>query len=424
MAEPYLKSRPHGYIRRPYAAYIRGAPGGPNNFTKVNFDTVSALDELFGYRNPAWKSQIRSGSQAGTYMIATRVTVESTPTEATFTRPRSGGTDTLLRRCQYDFLSVGQMSAGSVPFSLKQLALGRFYSRVMDVVSPIKGGTILGELVKTVRTLKRPLQSMNEHLRKYDRRIQPILRRARKPDRGYTREKQVHDLNQAYLGFTYGWTPAALDVVSLLNYAKRTDVCTDTEIVRVSEKSEVSTQYSETGGINQDSVCGDLWAVGGHELTKYHCKVKGVVSTFADTGPLRGVATDFGVLPNQWAPTIWELLPWSFMVDYFSNVGDIVNALSTPRSRIRWAIATDRSHRKLTSIGRAHVGNSWTTASGTCQHTVHSYKVERTCYDGNSLPIPVLAFQMPSLKQTLNTLSIALSLVRGRQITGPLKFDY
>jgi hypothetical protein len=38
------------------------------------------------------------------------------------------------------------------------------------------------------------------------------------------------------------------------------------------------------------------------------------------------VLRDFGIHPLQdFVPTVWELMPWSFLVDYFSNVGDVLS---------------------------------------------------------------------------------------------------
>lgn len=34
----------------------------------------------------------------------------------------------------------------------------------------------------------------------------------------------------------------------------------------------------------------------------------------------------FGFSAKEFVPTLWELLPWSFLVDYFTNVGDILDA--------------------------------------------------------------------------------------------------
>jgi hypothetical protein len=35
-----------------------------------------------------------------------------------------------------------------------------------------------------------------------------------------------------------------------------------------------------------------------------------------------------GLHPRNLIPTLWEIMPWSWMIDYFSNVGDIVNSIA------------------------------------------------------------------------------------------------
>jgi len=51
-------------------------------------------------------------------------------------------------------------------------------------------------------------------------------------------------------------------------------------------------------------------------------------------------------------PTLWEILPWSFVVDYFTNAGDVINAYSTLSSSIAWRSQVARSVRTVTYSGR------------------------------------------------------------------------
>jgi hypothetical protein len=47
-----------------------------------------------------------------------------------------------------------------------------------------------------------------------------------------------------------------------------------------------------------------------------------------------------GITLENFVPTIWELLPFSFLVDYFVNVGDILNAAFTQTTGVTWKMKT------------------------------------------------------------------------------------
>lgn len=47
-----------------------------------------------------------------------------------------------------------------------------------------------------------------------------------------------------------------------------------------------------------------------------------------DFGKPLNIGQAWGFRPERFVPTIYELIPWSWLVDYFSNVGSIVESLS------------------------------------------------------------------------------------------------
>jgi hypothetical protein len=64
-------------------------------------------------------------------------------------------------------------------------------------------------------------------------------------------------------------------------------------------------------------------------------------TTFADK------AARWGFNPAQFLPTAWELLPWSFLVDYFATIGDYLDASFTNTATLKWTCRTTR-HKLIT----------------------------------------------------------------------------
>jgi hypothetical protein len=56
-----------------------------------------------------------------------------------------------------------------------------------------------------------------------------------------------------------------------------------------------------------------------------------------------------GVSLTNFAPTAWELIPYSFLVDYFSNIGNVIDTASLGTVYLSWGVRTERQFFEYTS---------------------------------------------------------------------------
>lgn len=75
----------------------------------------------------------------------------------------------------------------------------------------------------------------------------------------------------------------------------------------------------------------------------YKLRYKGAVRTHSDPNGRSSSVRELQLLPQNWLPTAWDLLPYSWIADYFTNIGEIISGLSFVFSDLAWAQKTARS---------------------------------------------------------------------------------
>jgi hypothetical protein len=114
-----------------------------------------------------------------------------------------------------------------------------------------------------------------------------------------------------------------------------------------------------------------------------------------------------GLLGFRWEdfiPTVWELIPYSFLVDYFTNIGDVLSAWSHQDFGQRWACKT-----VITTVDRQVAGQRLNSNAESAlslgqldeidfdkYNVTRRYKeVVRDLYTGDF--VPSLAFEVPGI---------------------------
>jgi hypothetical protein len=116
------------------------------------------------------------------------------------------------------------------------------------------------------------------------------------------------------------------------------------------------------------------------------------------------------------ASTIWEAIPFSWLVDYFLNVGDALQAVEDTDKVVPYDICIMRQRTIVTSAGvlggvEVDWRNRWTTRNSSGK-VEHSFKMRNVYQPGDVGDL--LSFGIMSKRQATNLLALLLSLARFR----------
>jgi len=288
-------------------------------------------------------------------------------------------------------------------------ARGNLGSSIQDVLTPFQGGVFLGEIRQTVSMMKSPLLGLRKlhHsylLKQYD--IAKGFSKSRVPVRKLDVGRAVTD---TYLEAVFGWLPLLNDLQGLEKALTRK---TEPMLVRANgngsaEKADTNV-YSMPTYMATNLIGGQIFQDSTHKVSaniKAGIRINGMDGTDTAYGERYGAAL------SAFLPTVYNLIPWSFVVDYFTNIGDIVNVLSVPARKVAWQSQT---YLYVTNVTRKGLGApaapandtiSFGSAQSTRTHVVRSIP----SIDG-SLITPTLSFDLPTLKQGLNIAALYHSL--------------
>lgn len=117
----------------------------------------------------------------------------------------------------------------------------------------------------------------------------------------------------------------------------------------------------------------------------------------------------FGTTVSDIVPTAWELIPWSFFVDYFTNIGDVLDAWSMRFINFEWLnITTRQRHEYISRPPPANYTGSYRYAVQCSVTHVSRWDVSRAPMLNNQWN-PSLSVKIPGLGSTrwLNIAALA-----------------
>jgi len=309
---------------------------------------------LVGVTNPFWRDEVRSGGDATTNangvdffwsnpFLTAQHGIHINPPYVNSFELQSSFSEVY----GYPYISPpqSQLAPVDVQTDVEDRVRRKIVEQIKSIQSSVELGQDIGELKQTIEGVIHPMRSLKEHILGYFSSLRKAKARYRKP------ASLRKALSDSYLEFNFGWRPLAADIAdALVGLQNRQHA--DRYPVKASAKQlfagAISNDSLAAASVGQEA---NLVATAPTRTTSvYSIRYKGMVRSFAVNGRFSAAQTLQLDLPN-FVPTVWDLIPYSFVVDYFANIGDIISAWSLRDGSVVYLVRTVHYiHRRETNV--------------------------------------------------------------------------
>lgn len=407
-ATTYYESKPIAYVIPLQQVIVQTDGSGAVQSTVL--DNLSATHNgtwrRYGVSQPNWRALIAAGRNATTPFEGSRVTASGT-SGTMFSRRPNGTWDYQCTTTGHYTPGAGFPDAFSVDTSYcDNQALTRILKKIRKHRTKFTGATFLGELRQTIGMMRRPATALRNGVNKY---FQTVDKRLRKVRNVPQMRKVISD---SYLEASFGWEPAISDIADISKEVKR--------LGEADQRTRLSAFCQD------ESAIFDIVDSAGLFGTDHPIRVNRYVKELAYVRYTVGmrvsmqafgvpkILTQFGLTKSELVPALWELTPWSFLWDYFTNIGDLISAASTVTEDVLWVCKTTRRSRQwiYTAVADENQFYQWYPTGilegspGSC--VMSASAVSRTPLE--KLPMPRFEFSVPGFsRKWLNMAALAAS---------------
>jgi hypothetical protein len=290
--------------------------------TSYGLHRITLTNGRDGVSNPAWRGQVSRVEDATTAFSGTKDFL-SRLVPMTFTVTWSGnGFPDSYNYLGYGFLDLG-FSTPSAPLPESPRTDNLFLRRVREVNTKFEGSTFLGELKDTIRLFRRPLSAIRELLER-----QAIAKRQyrRLGGREYARA-----IAGTWLETSFGILPLISEMQNFRDALK--GMSNRPAAIKVNARRE----WKEPVGVVSATTSFStpyVFTFAGSTTARYIYEVRGAVKAAATP------VEYWGFDPASMVVAAWEVIPFSFLIDYLLPVGNTLEAIGTRVSTLAWSNRT------------------------------------------------------------------------------------
>jgi hypothetical protein len=221
------------------------------------------------------------------------------------------------------------------------VAREQFLSKYRSARTAFQGGMFLGELMETVRMIKSPAQALRREVAKQRDAAKKQYRRFRNP------KHAVKAVADSWLEFAYGARPFVRDVQSAVSLADASPTRWREEI-----KGYSSMTFRQEP-LRIQRTCPQFTYPYYEMFVKREVEesMRYMGAVDANRSPQPSYAEQMGLSWSNVLPTAWELIPYSFLIDYFTNIGKVISGISEGQVGLAWGCRTWRKSCTSTVIG-------------------------------------------------------------------------
>lgn len=382
-------------------------------------------------RLPDWKNRIRKGLGATTSLAAGRRSLHISTTG--YARDSLGGS---AKACNVRYGPSQLVGSVAIPTAMLSSYNETLVNRARDdarinLVKSYRGlagkyqsGVFLGELREAIQFLKSPAKRLErESIGAFTKLAKDLKRLGEKlVDNSSSRALRV--ATDAHLAYTYAVAPMVSDInaadKALTEYFERNPhvmqrIVGNGRAKTVTNQGTKVTSFSQNGHTFGSSGAGYTRSLT-EEVT---VRLLGGYKSQSGT-PTQTALELLSLTPDNWAPTAWELIPWSFVIDYVSNVGGVIDAYSFQSVELAWLQETRRQTNSYVISGLSHSLPFTVPPQGGPNEYSYGARISDKHFLVNRNPtsndyVPSFRFKLPGLKQDLNIAALINSTMPFRR---------
>lgn len=393
------------------------------------FYNMSFTDERIGFSDPKFLQKIKRGESATTPLDAWRYEATYVPHNITMHLRGVGNNprvDAIYKSTQ-GYMGFGWLDYSKPNFDFSTAdndAAIAIRKKIHSEQVSWSGGVFLGEIRETIRMLKSPAKAMRQYAQHFVSSYTRIKRQAQRLNgRKNARNTNLKEaLANQWLEYSMGFAPFVMDIRDIL---ETLDKQVENRTKRISAFRESATSSRVNHGLrsvlksgtpfNYDAFVNIERRIVNKAYVRYTCGYEAKLLQDI-TSPIQKLYVYGGFNLRETASIIYELTPWSFLIDYFSNLGDVIQANFTSLENVKWVNKTVRLHHSEvilpSDLGLQLTPNTtlidWQGSMG--QLKLDSY---RTIRSAASIPLGTISFELPGhSNQFLNIGALAIARIK------------